>query len=173
MIPHSAYRIGAFVGVSLLGGYPLFWEKRKLEFCGIPPRPKAPPLDLEHVLARRSTPSPNSRYDPLIRLCDYEHVMLNQLELLDGKRMVEPPIFEWDGTVIDFMDMLDFARAAIRMVEAQLEAHYAALKSSPHRDNPLLGRAQDILALERRRSGIAEIEMIARKLIHSPRFANN
>lgn len=109
----------------------------------------------------------------MIRLQDYERVLLGQLNALSSDCMVDPPVFDWDGTVINFVDMLDFARNLIQMMERKLDAELRELASNPATFAARLPRLRSKERLNRLRESIGEIEVVARRLIRSPRLLQN
>lgn len=160
-------------GASPLKAFSLFREVRKLEPLAFEVYAKAPPLPMQLVSPRTAEPSPNSREDPMLRLQDYERVLLGQLRFLGEDCMVEPPVFEWDGTVVNFLDMLDFARNLLKTLESRVTAQLNDVASGGGVFAMRIPHVRTIERLNRLRESIEEIEIIARKLIRSPRSLNN
>lgn len=118
----------------------------------------------------RLIPSPRSSTDALIRLHDYERVLLKKLNSIDHNALVDPPVFEWDGTVVNFVDMLEFAKLAIPMAERQIRESYMRMDLKPEIESAMVATAQSTRELARIRESIDEIEYIASRCIRSPRW---
>lgn len=167
------YRKAVFGLLNPLKAFSLFREPRKLEPLFFDIYAKAPPLPMQLVTPQVAVPSPNSREDPMIRLQDYERVLLGQLRFLGEDCLVDPPVFAWDGTVVNFLDMLDFARNLLKLLERKVDADLSEVASSGGAFASRIPHARAMERLNRLRESIEEIEIIARRLIRSPRSPTN